>query len=151
MPSGRSVDAEKCSYLDDVKSLGYTADSYHVAEGWSGLRRHARDQWLRAAQSIPLNIAEGNGKRSLNDRARFLDIAGGSALECAAIQDVLVASDGMNAGVSVAMKQKLQRILAMLTRMTIQFGGISEAPGNYLFEGEHEHEREGAGDKGTNQ
>jgi hypothetical protein len=36
----------------------------------------------------PLNIAEGNGKRNLKDRARFLDIACGSALECAAIQDV---------------------------------------------------------------
>ncbi|MFN6128638.1 MAG: four helix bundle protein [Planctomycetota bacterium] len=24
-----------------------------------GLHRHAHDQWLRAAQSIPLNIAEG--------------------------------------------------------------------------------------------
>ena len=29
-------------------AVDYTADSYHVAEGLSGLRRHARDQWLRA-------------------------------------------------------------------------------------------------------
>lgn len=41
----------------------------------NGCHRHARDQWLRAAQLIPLNIAEGNGKRSLKDRSRFLDIA----------------------------------------------------------------------------
>jgi four helix bundle protein len=32
-----------------------------------------------ASQSIANNIAEGNGKRSLADRCRFLDIAVGSA------------------------------------------------------------------------
>jgi four helix bundle protein len=58
-----------------------TAESSCVAQGLSGLYRYARDQWLRAAQSIPLNIAEGNGKRSPNDRARFLDTARGPALE----------------------------------------------------------------------
>ncbi|WP_246109739.1 four helix bundle protein [Roseimaritima multifibrata] len=30
---------------------------------------HASDQWLRAAQSIPLNFAEGNGKSRRTDRA----------------------------------------------------------------------------------
>ena len=39
----------------------------------------------------------------------------------------------------------MQRIVAMLTRMTIQFDGTSKAPGNYLIE--HEHEQEGVGDK----
>ena len=69
-------------------SLDYVARSFEAAELNEGLDRHARDQWLRAAQSIPLNIAGGNGKGSLKDRARFLDTARGSALECAAIQDV---------------------------------------------------------------
>ena len=69
-------------------SLDYVARSFEAAEPLEGLHRHARDQWLRAAQSIPLNIAGGNGKRSLKDRARFLDIARRSVLECAAIQDV---------------------------------------------------------------
>src|ERR1041385_8801945 len=50
-----------------------------------------KDQLGRASTSIPLNIAEGNGKYALKDRCRFFDIAHGSALECAAGLDVLVA------------------------------------------------------------
>ncbi|MCE9613295.1 MAG: four helix bundle protein [Lentisphaerae bacterium] len=45
----------------------------------------------RASTSIPLNIAEGNGKYTAADRCRFFDIARGSALESAACLDVLVA------------------------------------------------------------
>jgi four helix bundle protein len=50
----------------------------------------AKDQLDRAATTIPLNIAEGNGKFSRRDRARYFDIARGSALEAAASLDVLV-------------------------------------------------------------
>ena len=50
-----------------------------------------RGQLDRASTSIPLNIAEGNGKYTGPDRCRFFDTARGSALECAACLDVLVA------------------------------------------------------------
>ncbi len=50
-----------------------------------------RDQLDRASTSIPLNIAEGNGKYAPKDRCRFFDIAHGSALECAAGLNILVA------------------------------------------------------------
>jgi len=66
-------------------SIEYEASTFRIAKSLSGLQRHARDQWLHAAQSIPLNIAEGNGKQSLKDKNRFFEIARGSALECAAI------------------------------------------------------------------
>lgn len=56
-------------------AIEYTDDAFCVSKELNGLHRHARDQWLRAAQSIPLNIAEGHGKRSLKDRARFFDLA----------------------------------------------------------------------------
>src|SRR5213594_936430 len=59
--------------------------------GWAGdlpkevaAKAAAKDQLDRASTSIPLNIAEGNGKFSPNDRARFFEIARGSALESAA-------------------------------------------------------------------
>ena len=108
-------------------SVEYVANTFEHSGSLIGLHRHARDQWLRAAQSIPLNIAEGNGKRSVKDRARFLDIARGSALECAAIQDVLVVSGGMSFETSNELKSKLIRIVAMLTRMAMKFDGITES------------------------
>src|SRR5436190_5172971 len=65
--------------------------------GWVGeflasisAKAAAKDQLDRASTSIPLNIAEGNGKFSAKDRARFFEMARGSALECAACLDVLL-------------------------------------------------------------
>jgi len=43
-------------------SIDYVAWVYEQSAALTGIDRHARDQWLRASQSIPLNIAEGNGK-----------------------------------------------------------------------------------------
>ena len=130
-------------------SIDYVARSFETAQPLEGLHRHARDQWLRAAQSIPLNSAEGNGKRSLKDRARFLDIARCSALECAAIQDVLLTTKGIKVQDDAAMKAMLHRIVAMLTRMAMKFDGVAEPVAAYDadidYDNEHrcaEHEHE---------
>ena len=125
-------------------SIEYVANAFETSRLLSGLHRHARDQWLRAAQSIPLNIAEGNGKRSLKDRARFLDIARGSALECAAIQDVLVVSGGLNRERRFELKSKLVRIVAMLTKMAMKFDGVSESLSEYTLGIDYEHEHRDA-------
>lgn len=50
----------------------------------------AHNQLDRASTSVPLNIAEGNGKFGPADRFKYFDIARGSAVECAACLDVLV-------------------------------------------------------------
>jgi four helix bundle protein len=50
---------------------------------------HLRDQLRRAAFSVSLNIAEGTGKNGRSDRVRFYSIARGSAMECAAICDII--------------------------------------------------------------
>src|SRR3954447_118839 len=73
-----------------------------------------KDQLERASTSIALNIAEGNGKYSLKDRCRFLDIAHGSALECAAGLDVLVARAKFTPNQIRPGKEQLQRIVRML-------------------------------------
>ena len=73
-----------------------------------------RDQLDRASTSIPLNIAEGNGKYSRKDRCRFFDIAECSALECAAGLDVLVAKGKLTREQIRPGKQTLQRLVRML-------------------------------------
>ena len=53
------------------------SESFHEREKY-GLAHQMR----RAAVSIPANIAEGFGKRSPADKARFLNMAEGSVEEC---------------------------------------------------------------------
>jgi four helix bundle protein len=99
---------------------------------------------LRAAQSNPLNIAEGNGQRSLKDRSRFLDIARGSALECATTQDLLFVSGGLSRETDHDLKLRLERIVAMLTRMAMKFDSVSESSCEYNHSGDYEHEHRNA-------
>jgi four helix bundle protein len=73
-----------------------------------------KDQLDRASTSIALNIAEGNGKFALKDRCRFFDIAHGSALECAAGLDVLVAKTKLTLEQINPGKERLQKIVRML-------------------------------------
>ncbi|HEY2413051.1 MAG TPA: four helix bundle protein [Pirellulaceae bacterium] len=73
-----------------------------------------KDQLDRASTSISLNIAEGNGKYSPKDRCRFFDIAHGSALECAAGLDVLVAKSKLTPDEIRPGKEQLQKIVRML-------------------------------------
>src|SRR5439155_15489362 len=73
-----------------------------------------KDQLDRASTSIPLNIAEGNGKYALKDRCRYFDIAHGSALECAAGLDILVAKGKLTPDHIIPGKEQLHKIVRML-------------------------------------
>ena len=77
-----------------------------------------RDQLKRARTSIPLNIAEASGKTTPADRANFHAIARGSALECAAILDVLRFHGAITAADIDTGHSLLSRVVAMLTKMS---------------------------------
>ena len=102
-----------------------------------------KDQLDRASTSVPLNIAEGNGKFAIKDRCRFLDFARGSALECAACLDVLVAKELLDEAAVRSGKQQLFEIVSMLMGLINSLTSrIGEATGIYTFSDEHEQEQE---------
>lgn len=106
-------------------------------------RTSTRDQLERAGDSIALNIAEGNGKFSQKDRARFFQIAHGSALECAACLDLLVARR-CSAGSAIARgKSILEEIVKTLFTMLDQLGcRIAEDSAEYGERADEEEEVE---------
>lgn len=98
-------------------AIEYVGWAHRLCTGLKGDQRSTKDQLLRASQSIPLNIAEGNGKVTEADRRRFFEIARGSALECAAIQDVLEVCDMLSKEQNLEAKKLLDRIVAMLSKL----------------------------------
>ena len=97
-------------------SLEYVGWAYGFTENLKG-HRNAKDQLSRASQATPLNIAEGNGKATDGERRRYLEIARGSALECAAAQDVLEVCGVLSKAENERRKNMLDRIVAMLTKL----------------------------------
>ena len=79
-----------------------------------------KDQLKRAAISIPLNMAEGSGKYTLADRKRFYRIARGSALECAAICDVLIEMLPTLEDEAGAAKDVLKSVVNILTTVILK-------------------------------
>jgi four helix bundle protein len=106
-------------------------------------RAAVKDQLDRASTSIPLNIAEGNGKYSIRDRCRFLDFARGSALECAACLDVLVAKRLAPVEAVISGKAQLFEIVSMLMGLISSVSSrIGEEEAAYSSLADHEQEQE---------
>ena len=98
-------------------ALEYASFVLENCDELTGKFRSTEDQWLRASQSVALNMAEGNGKTSLKDKKRFLEIARGSALECAAVQDILRVGGALSESDQQKGKEILARVVSMLTKL----------------------------------
>ena len=86
----------------------------------------ARDQLDRAATSIALKLAEGNGKRSHPDRCRYFGNARGSVVECAACLDVLAVKNRVSADEGRTEKVMVAGLIARFSSSIVH-----EEPGPY--------------------
>jgi len=92
------------------------ASSIRLPQG----RREMRDQLDRAALSVVLNTAEGAGRTGAADKARFYAMARGSAMECAALFDVLGNLRIAPRPTCVRARALLVRIVQMHTRLCVR-------------------------------
>ncbi len=130
-------------YQEAVKFVSWSAKISASIQN----RIAAKDQLDRAATSIALNIAEGNGKFAIKDRCRYLEIARGSAFECAACLDVMVAKGIIKPEDILLGKEQLLRIVSMLVKLIQSLTNrvAEEAIGYSVLheqEQEQEHEKE---------
>ena len=95
-------------FYHEVASLvkGFPKGNYHIV-----------DQINRAALSISLNIAEGNGRFHKNERNSFFRISRGSAFECVAILEVCRGQGLIPEQKHAELLDALDQISKMLTAM----------------------------------
>ena len=110
MLSFQKLDVYQCAIAFLALSIDMPAD---LPRGHSALV----DQLRRAALSVPLNIAEAAGRVTEADVARHYGIARGSAMECAAIVDVLQVLSAIDGHQHTAGLELLERVVSMLTKL----------------------------------
>jgi four helix bundle protein len=129
-------------YQEAIAFCGWVGE--FLATIWA--KAAAKDQLDRASTSIPLNIAEGNGKFSATDRARFFETARGSALGCAACLDVLFIRKLASEEHVVSGKERLARIVQMLVGLLRKFSDraavLREDEAVYPVEHDYGYEQE---------
>ena len=100
----------KCS----IRFVGFAVEvAASLPKGHAALA----DQLRRAAWSVPLNIAEAAGRGSRADAARHYAIARGSAMEAAAVLDVIRCLGALDEDRQRQSLDLLARIVGMLTKL----------------------------------
>lgn len=123
MSPPRQFDHEKLQvYLIELQVIGWLTDLFDELQSSKRPKlTETIDQLDRASLSALLNTAEGNGRRASKQRAKFFDDARGSATECAACLDALVAKRACPAARVLEAKDMLISIVAMLTKLIERF------------------------------
>ncbi len=71
---------EKLNVWQEAKKL--VVDVYHLLDSFPQFEKYALcDQIRRAIVSVPSNVAEGSGRKSLKEQIHFLEISYGSLME----------------------------------------------------------------------
>ncbi|HEX8650023.1 MAG TPA: four helix bundle protein [Pyrinomonadaceae bacterium] len=112
---GGSGSREKFSGVDSVaESHRFVLAVYRFTEDFPRKEIYGlTSQFRRAAVSIPANIAEGFKKRGRSDKARFMNIAQGSAEEC---RYYLILSRDLNYGDQPELLSLLDEVSRLLAK-----------------------------------
>ncbi len=100
--------------MKTFRTLELAIEFYGLVES-ATITGHLRDQILRAASSISLNLSEGNAKSSVKEKKRFYQMSYASLQECKTIitllksedEEIIKKSDHLGACLYKLMKSKM--------------------------------------------
>ena len=116
MPSDRSPARSFHDLTVWQKAHEFVLAVYRYSESFPEREKYGlAHQLRRAAVSIPANIAEGFGKRSPADKARFLNMAEGSVEEC---RYYLILSQDLGYGQTELLTSTLEETSKLLNAYT---------------------------------
>jgi four helix bundle protein len=125
----------------DHEKLNVYQEALKFVSWWTALKRAkeiknaVNGQLDRSAESVVLNIAEGNGRFTAKDKCRFFDISRGSALESSSALDILVAQGKLSELEISEGKNILKSIVSMLI-------GLIKSKTNRVYDIEEEYKVE---------
>ena len=103
--------------MKTFRTLDLAVEFYNIVEQLK-LTGHLRDQLVRAAASVPLNLSEGNAKPSPKEKRSFYQTAYASLKECQTIfkmakledEKVVVMADHLGASIYKLVQSKITEI-----------------------------------------
>lgn len=117
---------EKLKVWQEAKKL--VVDVYRLLDSFPKFEKYALcDQIRRAIVSVPSNIAEGSGRRSLKEQVHFLEIAYGSLMET--YNQLLIAIE-----LTYITEESVEAIKPSIDAVAKMINGLSNSYGQKLEE-----------------
>ena len=117
---------EKLKVWQEAKKL--VVDVYRLLDSFPKFEKYALcDQIRRAIVSVPSNIAEGSGRRSLKEQIHFLEIAYGSLMET--YNQLLIAIE-----LTYITEESVEAIKPYIDAVAKMINGLSNSYGQKLEE-----------------
>ena len=121
---GITYSFEKLNVWQEAKKL--VVDVYQLLDNFPKFEKYALcDQIRRAVVSVPSNIAEGSGRKSLKEQIRFLEISYGSLMET--YNQLLIAID-----LAYITEESVETIKPRIDSVAKMINGLSNAYSNKL-------------------
>ena len=123
---GLEFSFQKLNVWQEAKKL--VVDVYHLLDEFPNFEKYALcDQIRRAVVSVPSNIAEGSGRKSMKEQIRFLEISYGSLMET--YNQLLIAID-----LTYITEESVEVIKPRIDSVAKMINGLSVSYSNKLEE-----------------
>ena len=108
-------DFEKLEVYQVIRKLNY--DTFKFLNTANNIDSTIKDQWKRATPGIVLNLAEGTGRVSVNDKKHFITMARGSVNESVALLQFTYDSGDIEEALYAEFYVKYEQVSKMLLGM----------------------------------